>query len=79
MKCKADKTYRNKNFTGSVPKLGVITSTNLIHVRPSHKHLGFLTSENRLCASAKLLEIAAAMHFGTEATATDEPSYDQQR
>ncbi|XP_051553344.1 E3 SUMO-protein ligase ZBED1-like [Myxocyprinus asiaticus] len=40
-----------------------------------HKHLGFLTSENRLLANAKLLELAAAVPFDDVTTATDELIY----
>lgn len=50
--------------TGSVSDL--VSSPALIAstLDPLHKHLGFLTSENRLLANAKLLELAAAMQFG---------------
>ncbi len=48
---------------------------------PRHKHVGFLNSEKRLLANAKLLELAAAVPFVDVANTTDEPEtrYGQQR
>ena len=51
---------------------------------PRHKQLGSLISENRLLASAKLLQLAAEVPFSDVATTVDElshimPSRDEDR